>query len=77
MLCRFPNLHLLESTFQMRGMHTIIRDKNTIKGDFIFMADRLIRLVRPCSHTLKFILVFLFKPVCNFCLVVLCELQWR
>eukprot|EP00892_Ulva_mutabilis_P000898 jgi/Ulvmu1/10809/UM069_0045.1 len=45
LLSEFPNLHLVESTFQMRGMHTIIRDSTTPKGDFIFMADRLIRLV--------------------------------
>lgn len=50
-LCRFPSLHLLESTFQMRGMHTIIRDCETTKGDFIFMADRLIRLVRSLSFS--------------------------
>ena len=47
LLTEFPNLHLVESTFQMRGMHTIIRDRTTPKSDFIFMADRLIRLVRP------------------------------
>jgi uridine kinase len=45
LLSRFPNLHLVESTFQMRGMHTIVRNRDTAKGDFIFMADRLIRLV--------------------------------
>ena len=46
LLVQNHNLHLLDSTFQMRGMHTIIRDKTTSKGDFIFFADRLIRLVR-------------------------------
>lgn len=46
LLSEYPNLHLVESTFQMRGMHTIIRDRTTPKGEFIFMADRLIRLVR-------------------------------
>lgn len=51
LLVQNVNLHLLESTFQMRGMHTIIRDKTTSKGDFIFFADRLIRLVRaPVSY---------------------------
>lgn len=45
LLVQNHNLHLLDSTFQMRGMHTIIRDKTTSKGDFIFFADRLIRLV--------------------------------
>lgn len=32
-------------TFQIRGMHTIIRDAKTTTHDFIFYADRLIRLV--------------------------------
>jgi uracil phosphoribosyltransferase len=49
LLSKHPNLHLLESTFQMRGMHTIVRDRDTKKGEFIFMADRLIRLVRSTS----------------------------
>lgn len=31
--------------FQIRGMHTIIRDAETTTHDFIFYADRLIRLV--------------------------------
>lgn len=30
---------------QIRGMHTIIRDATTSKNDFVFMADRLTRLV--------------------------------
>ena len=46
-----PNLHLLDSTFQMRGMHTIIRDASTSKGDFIFFSDRIIRLVRSLEIT--------------------------
>lgn len=31
--------------FQIRGMHTLIRDAKTTKHDFVFYADRLIRLV--------------------------------
>ena len=30
---------------QIRGMHTIIRDRETHKADFVFYADRLLRLV--------------------------------
>lgn len=30
---------------QIRGMHTIIRDAQTSKNDFVFFADRLSRLV--------------------------------
>lgn len=30
---------------QIRGMHTLIRDAQTTKHDFVFYADRLIRLV--------------------------------
>jgi uridine kinase len=41
----FSNLKLLPSNFQIRGMHTIIRDKMTARNDFVFYSDRLIRLV--------------------------------
>eukprot|EP00877_Chromochloris_zofingiensis_P004396 jgi/Chrzof1/13958/Cz08g19120.t1 len=41
----YPNLEVIPSNYQIRGMHTIIRDKNTNKNDFVFYADRLIRLV--------------------------------
>ncbi|KAF3341696.1 uridine kinase-like protein 3 [Carex littledalei] len=45
-ICKFySNLYVIQSTFQTRGMLTIIRDVNTSKHDFIFYADRLIRLV--------------------------------
>ncbi|KAI3506607.1 hypothetical protein L1887_21167 [Cichorium endivia] len=30
---------------QIRGMHTLIRDAQTTKHDFVFYADRLIRLI--------------------------------
>lgn len=39
------NLKLLNPTTQIRSMHTIIRNKNTSRHDFIFYADRLSRLV--------------------------------
>jgi len=32
-------------THQVRGLHTIVRNKHTSRADFIFYADRLIRLV--------------------------------
>ncbi|CAN6989652.1 unnamed protein product [Brassica oleracea var. botrytis] len=45
-LCKiYPNLYVIQSTFQIRGMHTLIRDSKTTKHDFIFYSDRLIRLV--------------------------------
>ncbi|KAK8644063.1 hypothetical protein V6N13_013336 [Hibiscus sabdariffa] len=45
-LCKiYPNLYAIQSTFQIRGMHTLIRDSQTTKHDFVFYADRLIRLV--------------------------------
>ncbi|MFS7956373.1 putative transferase [Helianthus anomalus] len=33
------------SVLQIRGMHTLIRDKDISKHDFVFYSDRLIRLV--------------------------------
>ncbi|GAA0150142.1 nucleotide kinase [Lithospermum erythrorhizon] len=45
-LCKiYPNLYVIQSTFQIRGMHTLIRDAQITKHDFVFYADRLIRLV--------------------------------
>ncbi|KAH7441111.1 hypothetical protein KP509_03G025700 [Ceratopteris richardii] len=45
-LCKiYSNVYVIQSTFQIRGMHTLIRDRETMKHDFVFYADRLIRLV--------------------------------
>ncbi|CAN0925368.1 Uridine/cytidine kinase UKL1, chloroplastic [Linum grandiflorum] len=45
-LCKiYPNVYVIQSTFQIRGMHTLIRDTEISKHDFIFYSDRLIRLV--------------------------------
>eukprot|EP00898_Chlorokybus_atmophyticus_P008298 jgi/Chlat1/846/Chrsp104S01186 len=41
----YNNVIVIPSNFQVRGMHTIIRDKTTTKTDFVFYSDRLIRLV--------------------------------
>ena len=41
----YNNLELVPSTYQIRGMHTLIRDRETSKPDFCFYADRLLRLV--------------------------------
>ena len=42
----FSNLHVIPSNFQIRGMHTVIRDATTSRNKFVFMADRLNRIVR-------------------------------
>ncbi|KVH99250.1 Phosphoribulokinase/uridine kinase [Cynara cardunculus var. scolymus] len=35
-LCKiYPNLYVIQSTFQIRGMHTLIRDAQTTKHDFV------------------------------------------
>ena len=41
----YPNLEVIPSNYQIRGMHTIIRDRTTGLTDFAFYADRLNRLV--------------------------------
>jgi hypothetical protein len=38
-------VHLVPQTKQVRALHTVIRDKNTQRGDFVFYSDRLIRLL--------------------------------
>ena len=35
----------LRHTAQLEALYTIIRDKNTSRGDFIFYSDRIIRLL--------------------------------
>ncbi len=41
----YPNLDVIASNFQIRGMHTIIRDATTKKNDFVFYANRMCRIV--------------------------------
>lgn len=41
----YRNLHLMPSSPQLRGMHTVIRDIRSSRTDFVFYSDRLIRLV--------------------------------
>ena len=38
-------IHVLPSSHQIRGLHTIIRNKDTPRADFVFYSDRLIRLL--------------------------------
>lgn len=40
-----PNIRIIGINDQIRELQTILRDKNTNRGDFVFYADRLIRLV--------------------------------
>lgn len=41
----FRNLEVIPSSFQIRAMHTVLRNHLTSKNEFVFVADRLIRLV--------------------------------
>lgn len=41
----FPQLEVIPSNFQMRGLHTILRDRETDAGEFAFFANRLNRLI--------------------------------
>ncbi|XP_013784477.1 uracil phosphoribosyltransferase homolog isoform X1 [Limulus polyphemus] len=40
-----PNLKCIPINDQIRELQTVIRDKNTTRSDFVFYAERLIRLV--------------------------------
>ncbi|KIM27221.1 hypothetical protein M408DRAFT_330136 [Serendipita vermifera MAFF 305830] len=40
-----PNVITLRQTAQLEALYTIIRDKKTGRGDFIFYSDRIIRLL--------------------------------
>ena len=49
----YHNLEVIPSNYQIRGMHTIIRDASTSAADFVFYADRLLRLV--CNKFAKIV----------------------
>lgn len=38
------NVHLMKTNNQLRELHTLLRDRTTLRSDFKFYADRLIRL---------------------------------
>jgi len=42
---KYPQLHVMPRTAQLRGLMTIIRNKDTERSDFVFYSDRLIRLL--------------------------------
>ncbi|XP_042299809.1 uridine-cytidine kinase-like 1 [Sceloporus undulatus] len=46
-------LSVLKNTPQVKGMHTIIRDKETSRDEFIFYSKRLMRLL--IEHALSFL----------------------
>ncbi|KAG7762061.1 hypothetical protein KL946_004925 [Ogataea haglerorum] len=61
-MSQYENVIMLPQTNQLKCLYTIIRDRNTRRGDFIFYSDRIIRLlveeglnqlpVEPCQiHT--------------------------
>ncbi|KRZ78850.1 Uridine-cytidine kinase-like 1, partial [Trichinella papuae] len=40
-----PSLHVLKQTPQIRGLHSLIRNKNAPRSEFIFYSNRLMRLL--------------------------------
>ncbi|PFH34203.1 putative uracil phosphoribosyltransferase FUR1 [Besnoitia besnoiti] len=61
---RFPNVVLMKQTAQLRAMMTIIRDKETPKEEFVFYADRLIRLlIEEALNELPFEKKEIFTPL--------------
>jgi uracil phosphoribosyltransferase len=40
-----PSVFTLPQTAQLEALFTIIRDKDTSRGDFLFYSDRIIRLL--------------------------------
>ena len=40
-----PSVFTLPHTAQLEALYTIIRDKTTSRGDFLFYSDRIIRLL--------------------------------
>ena len=44
-MAEVPRCHVLPQTKQVKALHTIIRDQNTPRDDFVFYSDRLIRML--------------------------------
>ncbi|PVV01589.1 hypothetical protein BB560_003987, partial [Smittium megazygosporum] len=42
---KYPSVYLLPQTNQLKALMTMIRDRNTIRRDFVFYSDRVIRLL--------------------------------
>ena len=40
-----PNVHVMPQTNQVRGLHTIIRNREVERDDFVFYSERLLRLL--------------------------------
>jgi len=47
------NVHILPETSQIKAIHTQLRDRNTFRDDFVFLATRLTRLL--IEHALSFL----------------------
>src|ERR1051325_3437325 len=43
------NVHLLPQTDQLRALHTVVRDRNARREDFVFHAGRIIRLLTEAA----------------------------
>ena len=48
----YPN-HLFVYIFQIKGLHTFVRNRNTSRDEFIFYSKRLIRLVVEYALSLQ------------------------
>lgn len=46
------NVHLLPQTDQLRAMHTVVRDRDCTREDFVFYARRIIRLLLEAGSDL-------------------------
>ena len=41
----YHNLEVVPSNYQVKGLHALVRNKDTPRHEFVFYADRLLRLV--------------------------------
>jgi len=56
-----PQVTMLEQTMEFKALMTIIRNKDTLRGDFIFYSDRVIRLLVEEGKNL--LLILLHSPI--------------
>lgn len=57
------NVHIMKTNNQLRELQTLVRDHTTIRSDFKFYADRLIRLtVEAALDQLSYVLCEVITP---------------
>ncbi|VDQ11689.1 unnamed protein product [Trichobilharzia regenti] len=66
-ICLPPQLHVLPTTPQRLGLHTLIRDRNTDQDAFVFYSERLMRpLCEAAMNLLPHMVMPKYLYICRY-----------